>query len=355
MLKLQSFADLFVGSSLIALCVKCGELEFAKKLFFGWPHLSVTSWNALLKGYAHVSDEKKVVSPYWKLTDLETRRNKLTLSIVLKFCSRSGDARHGGVVHSLVIKIGLNIHEYLGCALVGKYSKSGLVEDAYKIFARIKARFIAVWSVMISSFDNQGVGVEVVELFRNMNHVGVKPNQFTLSTIASVASLIASEKFSARIHAFILKSGFSMDNILGNIVLNMYIKSGNVQDGCMVLNELADRDTISWIALLPGFHNGPHCEEVNVVADDELAVMLEAEVAVGAVARCVGSLDSFACVGDDKVAVGFEEELEVAIYEVLAGGDDFTAIKDVVGERDGEGREEKEEEKMRDWGRDIAI
>ncbi|KAJ0971397.1 hypothetical protein J5N97_019356 [Dioscorea zingiberensis] len=260
-IKLQFLSDLFVGSSLIDLYVKCGELELAEKLFFGLPQLSAVSWNVLLNGYAHVGDEKKVVSLYSQITDLETRLSKHTLSIVLKCCSRSGDARHGGAVHSLVIKIGLDIDEYLGCALVDMYSKSGLVDDAYRIFARIKACDVAVWSAMISCFDQQGFGVEAIELFRNMNHVGVKPNQFTLSTIASVASLIASEKFSASIHAFIVKSGFSMENTLGNAVINMYIESGSVRDGCMVFNELADRDTISWNALLSGFHSGPHCEE----------------------------------------------------------------------------------------------
>ncbi|KAJ0961407.1 hypothetical protein J5N97_000362 [Dioscorea zingiberensis] len=116
-------------------------------------------WNTLLNGYAHVSDEKKVVSPYWQIPDLETRLNKHTLSIVLKYCSRLDDARHSGAVHYLAIKFWFNIHEYLGCALVDIYSKSGLIEDAYKIFARINASTVVVWSAMISCFDQQGFGV----------------------------------------------------------------------------------------------------------------------------------------------------------------------------------------------------
>ncbi|KAM0932546.1 putative tetratricopeptide-like helical domain superfamily, DYW domain-containing protein [Dioscorea sansibarensis] len=260
-IKLQFLLDLFVGSSLVDLYVKCGEVEVAEKLFFSLPQHNAVSWNALLNGYAHMDDEKKVISLYSQIMELETRLSKHTLSIVLKCCAYSGDVRQGRVVHSLVVKSGLDIDEYLGCALVDMYSKSGLVDDSCKIFARIKDRDVAVWSAMISCFDQQGFDVEAVELFREMNHAGVKPNQFTLASIAGVACQITSENFSASVHAFIIKSGFAMENTLGNAVMHMYMKNGAVQDGWILFNELMDTDTISWNTLLSGFHSGPNCEE----------------------------------------------------------------------------------------------
>ncbi|KAH7686405.1 TPR-like protein [Dioscorea alata] len=260
-IKLQFLSDLFVGSSLVDLYVKCGEVELAEKLFFGLPQHNAVSWNVLLNGYARMGDEKKVVSLYSQIMEFETRLNKHTLSIVLKCCACSGDVRQGRVVHCLVVKTGLDIDEYLGCALIDVYSKSGLVDDSCKIFARMEERDVAVWSAMISCFDQQGFDVEAVELFRKMNHAGVKPNQFTMASIASVACQITSEKFCASVHAFILKSGFAMENTLGNSVMNMYMKNGAVQDGCMVFNELMDTDTISWNTLLSGFHSGRNCEE----------------------------------------------------------------------------------------------
>lgn len=97
-----------------------------------------------------------------------------------------------------------------------------------------------------------------------------------------------------------------------------------------------------------GFHAGGPEDVVDAVADDELAVVFEAEVAIGALAGGVGTPDGFHSVGNDELAIGLERKLEIAIGEVLAGGEDFAAVEDVVGEGKGEGWEEEKEEEIGD-------
>ncbi|PQQ14720.1 pentatricopeptide repeat-containing protein [Prunus yedoensis var. nudiflora] len=59
--KLGFFSDVFVGSALVGLYAKCGEMELADTVLFCMPEQNVVSWNALLNGYAQEGDGKQVL------------------------------------------------------------------------------------------------------------------------------------------------------------------------------------------------------------------------------------------------------------------------------------------------------
>ncbi|PQQ14716.1 pentatricopeptide repeat-containing protein [Prunus yedoensis var. nudiflora] len=58
-IKLGVFLDGIVGSALVDLYAKCGELELANKVFFNMPKKNAVSWNALLDGYGKIGDWKR--------------------------------------------------------------------------------------------------------------------------------------------------------------------------------------------------------------------------------------------------------------------------------------------------------
>ncbi|XP_020535646.2 pentatricopeptide repeat-containing protein At4g18520, chloroplastic [Jatropha curcas] len=132
------FCDLFVGSTLVDLYAKCDEVELADSVFFDMPEKNDVSWNALLNGYAQKGDGKEVLKLFIQMTECGMHFSKFTLSIVLKGCANSGNLQAGKILHSLAIRSGCELDEFLGCSLVDMYSKCGLAYDALKVFSRIK-------------------------------------------------------------------------------------------------------------------------------------------------------------------------------------------------------------------------
>ncbi|XP_042501704.1 pentatricopeptide repeat-containing protein At3g24000, mitochondrial-like isoform X1 [Macadamia integrifolia] len=260
-IKVGNFSDIFVGSALIDLYAKCGEMELARKVFLLMPECNSVSWNALLCGYAQIGEGEEVLKLFQKMTESEPRLSNFTLSTVLKVCATSVNARIGKAVHSLAVKIGSDNDWFLTSGLVDMYSKCGLAEDAYKVFVRIKDPDVVAWSSMISCFNHQGQNYEAAELFGDMARSGVMPNQFTLASLISIATDLGDLQFGKSIHASIWKFGYGLDNLISNALVTMYMKNGSVEDGYKVFESMTDWDLVSWNALLSGFHDGNACDQ----------------------------------------------------------------------------------------------
>ncbi|XVF77368.1 hypothetical protein PTKIN_Ptkin14bG0037500 [Pterospermum kingtungense] len=252
--------DVFVGSSLVDVYAKCGEMELAEKVFVHMDKKNVVSWNALLNGYALKGDAGKVLHLFERMTESELRCSKFTLSNVLKSCTYLGNLTWGLIAHSLLIKTGCEHDEFVGCCLLDMYSKCGLAEDALKVFERVQEPNIVAWSAMIDCLDEQGQNQESAKMFRLMRRKGVSPNQHTFATIADAASNLGERLYCEGIHALILKYGFESENILSNALIAMYMKIRSVKNGWQVFTEMSSCNSDSWNALLSGPHDDKTCD-----------------------------------------------------------------------------------------------
>lgn len=268
--KIGVLSDVYVGSALVDLYSKCGEIELAKSVFFCMPERNTVSWNALLSGYARVGDSGEVLELFNRMTESEMRFSEYTLSSVLKGCASSGNVREGKGIHSLVVKIGAEVDDFLSCSLVDMYSKCGMAEDAYKVFVRIESPDIVSWSAIIACLDQQGLNYEAANLFNDMRRIGARPNQFTLASLVCTATALDDLQYGNSIHACIWKSGFESHNSVSNALVTMYMKSGSIEDGFRVFDAMMEQDLVSWNSLLSGFHDGDSCDQGPVIFNQML-------------------------------------------------------------------------------------
>lgn len=262
--KAGFFSDGHVGSALVDLYAKCGELEYAEKLCVFSPKQNAVSWNALLNGFALAGDDQRVLRLFCRMKETEMKFSKYTLCTVLKGCASSGNLKAGRVVHSMVIVSGCKDEEFLSCSLVDMYSKCGMPDDALKVFWKLKSRDIVTWSAMICCLEQQGREEKAAELFSMMLSLGLKPNQFTLTSIVSAAKELDDLCYSRCLHACVHKYGFANETLVNNALITMYIKNGSFDDGYKVFNTMSHRDLVSWNAVLAGFHDNENCDGLRI-------------------------------------------------------------------------------------------
>ena len=105
---------------------------------------------------------------------------------------------------------------------------------------------------MIAGYAQNGHCEEAFEVFRQMQRVGMKPDQITyMSILNACASPVALER-GKEVHAHIIDAGLQSDVRVGTALVNMYAKCGSIRDAQLVFDKMGKRDVISWNALIGG-------------------------------------------------------------------------------------------------------
>nr|XP_043622102.1 pentatricopeptide repeat-containing protein At3g24000, mitochondrial-like [Erigeron canadensis] len=254
------FDDGHVGSGLVDLYAKCGELDYAEKVCVSLPEQNVVSWNSLINGFSLAGDDERVLRLFCRMKEAEVKFNRYTLCTILKGCAASKNIKAGRIVHGMAIVSGCEDEEFVSCSLVDMYSKCGLAGDALNVFWRIKSPDVVIWSAMICCLEQQGREKKAAELFCMMVSLGLRPNQFTLTSILSAAKSLGDLRYSQCLHACVYKYGYANETAVNNALLTMYMKNDSFDDGCKVFNAMSHRDLVSWNGLLSGFHDSESCD-----------------------------------------------------------------------------------------------
>lgn len=217
--------DRYVGSSLVNMYAKCGDVGVARKLFDGMGVKDVSCWNALVDGYMKAGDvrraaelfegmpERNVISWTAMITGYSqnglagralglfdelvrdgssggVRPNWVTVASVLPACAQVCAHEQGWRIHRYVRDMGLDRHVPVQVALVTMYAKCGSLDDARSCFDRISMqdKDVVAWNAIITAYTSHGRGTEAVSAFEEMVRLGVQPDAITFTSLLSGCS-----------------------------------------------------------------------------------------------------------------------------------------------------------------------
>ena len=100
-----------------------------------------------------------------------------------------------------------------------------------------------------------------MEFFSEMQAQGVKPDPITMvNVLPACAHLLALEQ-AKQIHGYAIRSGFDSDVFVGNTLVAMYAKCGNVNISHRLFEIMPARNVVSWNAIIAGYsQNSLHQE-----------------------------------------------------------------------------------------------
>ncbi|XP_024542068.1 putative pentatricopeptide repeat-containing protein At5g52630 [Selaginella moellendorffii] len=126
----------FVGSSLVDMYAKCGDMVKARAVFKRMPSRDVVVWTSLIQGYID-----------------------------------------NGVGWKTIKLWGVNF-----------YRKCGVMSAAEHLFGSLAVRDIVAWNALITGFGQQGDMSRVFEAFREMREDGVRANAITFVSVITACS-----------------------------------------------------------------------------------------------------------------------------------------------------------------------
>ncbi|MBA0701858.1 hypothetical protein Goari_020327, partial [Gossypium aridum] len=223
------------------------------------PHKDSITWNAMLSSYSQLGLHTDALSLFHLMRYANTKPDHFTFTSTLNACSGLGSFRNGTKVHALIIAFGYQCYlpvnnsvidmygkcldpcsarkafeemgesirnEVTWCSLLFAYANSGQFNIAFETFYEMPKRVLVAWNIMITGFARYGEVEMCIQLLKEMREsLCCFPDEY----------------------------GFQAYVYVGNGLVNMYAKCGDIKGSSYAFNEILEKDLVSWNAMLFGF------------------------------------------------------------------------------------------------------
>eukprot|EP01018_Ginkgo_biloba_P000686 Gb_34816 [translate_table: standard] len=254
-------SNVFLGSALVDMYVKSGNMASACQVFDKMHDRNEVTWTSMISGYAQNEHGEDALQLFYSMLEIDIKPCHFTLSSVLTACASLEALEQGKDVHAYIIKSGFESDVYVGSGLVDMYAKCGIMVDAQQMFDIMTVKNVVSWTAIITGYSQNGHGEEALKLFCLMQSARLKLNRFTLTAVLGACGTLASIQHGKSVHTYIIKTGFISNLCVGNAMVDMYAKCGNIENARKVFDELPKRDDISWNAMLVGYAQNRHGED----------------------------------------------------------------------------------------------
>lgn len=254
----------YIANSLVNFYSKCQHLSQAYTTFQDIQEKDIVSWNSIINGFSQLggSHNSLFVLKLFKLLRKQSGvfPNAHTFAGFFTATSILGDGFAGKQGHSIVIKISGCDDVFVGSSLVNMYCKSGLAQDARKVFDEMSDRNSITWATMISGYATLRLADYALELFRMMMwemEEGV--NEFVLTSVISAFTLKEFIDIGKQLHGLVIKFGLLSFVTVGNSIVTMYSKCGDLDYAVKSFELADDKNSITWTAMITGFAQSGDC------------------------------------------------------------------------------------------------
>lgn len=162
----------------------------------------------------------------------------------------------GRQIHALVRKLGFNAVIQIQTSLVGFYSSAGDLDDARQVFDETpEKQNIVLWTAMISAYSENENSVEAIKLFKRMEEEKIELDEVIVTAALSACADLGAVQMGERIYSRSIKRKrrLAMDLTLRNSLLNMYVKSGEIEKARKLFDETMRKDVTTYTCMIFGY------------------------------------------------------------------------------------------------------
>ncbi|KAK2975454.1 hypothetical protein RJ640_007800 [Escallonia rubra] len=304
-------------NTMISGYAQISELSEAKRLFVESPVKDVYAWTSMVSGYV----QKGMLEEARKYFDKMPEKNSVSWNAMIagySQCKRMDLARE--------------LFEVMPCrnvsswnTMVTGYAESGDIAHAREFFNMMPQRDCISWAAIIAGYAHIGHSEEALRLFLDMKRDGERLNMSTLTCILSTCANIAALELGKQMHGRLVKAGFGSGCYVGNALLAMYCKCGDIEEAHDVFKGISEKDVVSWNTIIAGFaRHGFGKEALNLFESMKRAGIKPDDVTmVGVLSACSHTglvergTEYFYSMGDD--------------YGLTANSKHYTCMIDLLG------------------------
>jgi pentatricopeptide repeat protein len=241
-----------LGTALIDMYAKCGDIAKAQQAFEDLSLQDVVSWTALIGGYTQHGKDREAIMSLQRMWLEGLSPNSMTLVSALKACGKMRSIEKGREIHAIIRSKDGN--STFGSALVDMYARCGELTTAQKMFDQLCERDIVSWTALMLGYADHGHGDEALRCYELLSLEGLLPNGVTFACILKACGSMGAVHKGEEIHGEITRGKFLKKSaVLGSALIDMYAKCGVLTKAQQVFDELPIHNVVSWTSLMAGY------------------------------------------------------------------------------------------------------
>ncbi|XP_068659355.1 putative pentatricopeptide repeat-containing protein At5g13230, mitochondrial isoform X1 [Aristolochia californica] len=330
-LKRGSLTHLMVSNALLSLYMSQDWVTEAELVFREIREPDEISWNSLITGFSQNGFFRTTIETFQRMRRRGIAASSFALSSLISACIQ-GEFR-GRELHGIAIKTGLDADCFTGSALILMYARTKHMDGGIKVFETLDCKDVGSWNSLIEGYGESGEGEQGLHVFCNFLESGLKADEITMTTVLGICTKLVLLEIGKQVHALSSKVGLARRTCMGNSMIDMYAKCGNIEDGMKIFQDMEKKSTVSWTTMMGGlaYHGGVNkvlrlFEEmkINEVKPNRISYTC-------ALSACAhGGLVDYGKSLFDSMEIEPEEEHYICMVHLLAGSRKFEEAEDFI-------------------------
>ncbi|XP_030477737.2 pentatricopeptide repeat-containing protein At2g22410, mitochondrial isoform X1 [Cannabis sativa] len=249
-------ADPFASSRLIAFCSlsQLKNHDYGTRILFNTENPNVFSWNVAIRGYLESESPWEAVVLYKRMVgDGVSRPDKYTYPLLLKVCALLQSNLIGFQVLGHVLQLGFCSDLFVHNAMIHMLVSCGELDEARNLFDKSFVRDLVSWNSLINGYARVGLASEAIRLYQDMEANQVKADEVTMVGLVSSCAQLGDLNKGREFHRFIEVNGLNLTAPLGNALMDMYVKCGDLASAEELFGGLVNKTIVSWTTMIVGY------------------------------------------------------------------------------------------------------
>ncbi|XP_061373931.1 pentatricopeptide repeat-containing protein At5g43790 [Gastrolobium bilobum] len=241
---------------------------YALTIFNCVPTPTVFLYNTLISSLTSHSDQVHIAFSLYNriLTHKTLQPNSFTFPSLFKACASHPWLQYGPPLHTHVLKFLQPPYDnFVQASLLNFYAKYGKLCVSTCLFNQISEPDLATWNTMLAayansasysystSFEDADMSFEALSLFTDMQFSQIRPNEVTLVALITACSNLGALSQGAWAHGYVMRNNLKLNRFVGTALVDMYSKCGCLNLAYQLFDQLPDRDTFCYNAMIGGF------------------------------------------------------------------------------------------------------
>lgn len=302
-------------------------LENAYKVFDEIPESIRTTvcYNALISGFVQ---KTRLSNGLLLLREMRVKGvplHTVTILGLVPGCTIPLHLNLGRSLHCLTLKYGFSTDMAVANCFLSMYVHCGSIESARKLFYEKPEKTLITWNAMISGYSQNGLCTEVLDLYRDMQSLGVCPDEVTFVGVLSSCANLGAKRIGREVEEMIDRCGFGFNPFLQNSLISMYARCGNLVRARAIFDAMPEKNLVSWTAIIGGYGMHGHGEIAVELFDQMIRAGIQPDKAVFV---CVLTACSHAGLTEKGLSYFYSME---KIYNLNPGSEHYTCVVDLLG------------------------